>query len=140
MGKAAANEPNNPKRPASRAVDGNADIDYFNGHCSHTAYCCSPMPWWRVDFGGIAVVYSMNITNRGDCCGERLSDFNVRIGDSHIGRGELNAMFKQNLSVPQGATSSFICDPPMHGRYLYIQMNLRTELSLCEVQVFGEMC
>ena len=97
------------------------------------------MPWWRVDFGGTAVVYSMKITNRGDCCGERLSDFNVRVGDSHIGRGEQNALCKQNLSVPLGGTSTFICYPPMHGRYLYIQTNLNAALTLCEVEVFGEI-
>ena len=139
LGKAAANEPNNPERPPSRAVDGNADTNFHNGSCSHSGVCCSPMAWWRVDFGSTCVVYSMKITNRGDCCGERLTDFNVRIGDSDIGRGELNALFKQNLSIPQGGTSTLICDPPMHGRYLYIQTNLRQALALCEVEVFGEI-
>ena len=97
------------------------------------------MPWWRVDFGGTAVVYSMKITNRGDCCGERLSDFNVRVGDSDIGRGGQNALCKQNLSVPLGGTSTFTCYPPMNGRYLYIQTNLNAALTLCEVEVFGEI-
>ena len=82
----------------------------------------------------------MNITNRRDCCGERLSDFNVRVGDSHIGRGEQNALCKQNLSVPLGGTSTFICYPLLYGRYLYIQTNVEMPLVMCEVEVFGEMC
>ena len=140
LGKATANEPNEATWPPSRAVDGNADTYFDNGYCSHTAECCSMLPWWRVDFGGIAVVYSMKITNRRDCCGERLSDFNVRVGDSHIGRGEQNALCKQNLSVPLGGTSTFICYPLLYGRYLYVETNVEMPLVMCEVEVFGEMC
>ena len=81
----------------------------------------------------------MKITNRGDYCGERLSDFNVRVGNSNIGRGEQNALCQQNIAVPQGQTSTFVCDLALHGRYLYIQTNLQKILTLCKVEVFGEI-
>ena len=138
LGKETANEPYSKGWLPSRAVDGNSDTDFRNGHCSHTK-CCDPLPWWRVDFGSTATVYSMKVTNRGDCCGDRLFDFDVRVGDSVIGRGEHNALCQQRASVPQGRTAVFICNPPLTGRYLFIQTNLRHALALCEVEVFGEI-
>ena len=139
MGKATENQPYGIGRPSSRAVDGNSQTDFSSDSCTHTT-CCNPLPWWRVDFGSTAVVYSIKITNRGDCCGDRLSNFNVRVGDSNIARGEDNALCQQNIAVPQGETSTFVCDPALHGRYLYIQTNLQEVLTLCEVKVFGEIC
>eukprot|EP00794_Sanderia_malayensis_P014223 gene14223-15706_t len=84
-----------------RAVDGNLNTNYGAGSCSHTG-CCLTMPWWRVEFGQTATVYSMKITNRGDCCGERLSDFDIRVGESSQGRGDLNVACKQHVGVAQG--------------------------------------
>ena len=82
----------------------------------------------------------MKITNRGDCCGDRLSNFNVRVGDSNSGRGDYNELCQQNIAVPQGKTSTFACSPLLRGRYLYIQTNIQKDLTLCEVEVFGEIC
>ena len=137
LGKATANQPE-AHFPASRAIDGNSNADWGGDSCTATS-CCDPLPWWRVDFGGTATVYSMKITNRGDCCGERLYDFNVRVGDHSTGRGDHNQLCQQNAAVPEGKTSAFTCSPPLHGRYLYIQTNLHMSLNLCEVEVFGEI-
>ncbi len=80
----------------------------------------------------------MKITNRNDCCGHRLSNFNIRIGNSTQGRGDLNAACQKNAGVGQGATKTFECKPRLKGRYLYIQSNLNYDLTICEAQVFGE--
>ena len=138
LGKVTTDAPLFTGRPSSRAVDGNTDTAFASNSCTHTD-CCAPLPWWRVDFGKTALVYTVKITNRGDCCGARLSDFNVRVGDSNIGRGEENTACGMNIGVPQGGTSTFVCDPRLYGRYLYIQSNLKEYLTLCEVQVFGEI-
>ena len=74
----------------------------------------------------------------GDCCGERLRDFNIRIGDSSSDNGGTNNACAINQNVPQGQTSTFKCRPRLLGRYLYVQQNLYDPLTLCEVQVFGE--
>ena len=120
------------------AVDGNTNTNLFAGSCSHT-HCCSVLPWWRVDFGKTAFVYSMKITNRGDCCGDRLSNFNVKIGNTTANRGDANPTCVRGSAIGQGATTCFICQPPLYGRYLFVQNNLNEALTLCEVQVFGEL-
>jgi len=137
LGKATQNQPENSHLPSALAVDGNSHTSLSRGSCTETG-CCTPLPWWRVDFGSTALIYSINVTSRGDCCGNRLSDFNVRVGDSNVGRGENNTLCQQNIAVPQGQTSTFICNPPMYGRYLYVQTNIEKRLPLCEVEVYGE--
>ncbi|XP_065055022.1 uncharacterized protein LOC135683639 [Rhopilema esculentum] len=121
---------------ANIAVDGNDATNYKAGSCSHTS---NTFPhWWRVDFGKTAVVHSVKITNRGDCCGDRLSDFNIVVGNSIEGNGGSNSACAVGQSVPQGGTKLFPCRPRLHGRYLYIQQNRAEALTLCEVRVFGE--
>ena len=75
----------------------------------------------------------------GDCCGYRLNNFNIRIGDSSSGNGDANPACATSQSVPQGATNTYKCRPRLLGRYLYVQQNLVDILTLCEVQVFGEL-
>ena len=74
----------------------------------------------------------------GDCCGDRLRNFNVKIGDSSSGNGDANPACAVGQSIPQGATNTFKCRPRLLGRYLYIQQNVVEPLTLCEVQVYGE--
>ena len=52
------------------------DIDF----CTHTNPSTVD-PWLRVDLGSSKTITSVSLTNRGDCCGERLSNFEIRIGD-----------------------------------------------------------
>ena len=63
---------------SSNAVDG-FKITIYNGHCAHTKV--EKNAWWQVDLGRKEIVTSVRVTNRGDCCGERLSKFDVRVGD-----------------------------------------------------------
>ena len=63
---------------AQRAVDGNNATSMDQQSCSHT----DPndrKPWWEVDFGYTYKVNGVEITNRGDCCGYRLKNFNVTV-------------------------------------------------------------
>ena len=74
----------------------------------------------------------------GDCCGDRLSDFNISVGNSIEGNGGSNTACAVSQSVPQGGTKLFQCRPRLNGRYLYVQQNQMVPLALCEVRVFGE--
>ena len=66
---------------ASRAVDGKSDPMYYRGHtCTCTDY--EAKPWWRVDLGKEDTVASVKITNRGDCCGKRLRNFDILVGNA----------------------------------------------------------
>ena len=55
---------------ASRAVDGKKGTDFHSGSCTHTY--SQQNAWWRVDLGADYKVGMVKITNRGDCCSDRL--------------------------------------------------------------------
>ena len=65
---------------ASFAVDGNHDtaITREHGVCAHTNSDLNA--WWRVDLGDSHPVSKVYVLNRGDCCGERLNGFEIRVG------------------------------------------------------------
>jgi len=42
-------------------------------------------PWWKANFGVNVVVTKVQILNRGDCCGDRLKDAKVFVGDTLCG-------------------------------------------------------
>ncbi len=124
---------------ASKAVDGNTATQFSSSSCTHADFVRPNLkPWWRVDFGNTAIVYSVSITNRGDCCSHRLHNFNIRVGWSTSGRGDENLACGMNLSVGGGQTKGFNCIPALYGKYLYVQSNLWQILTICETQVFGE--
>lgn len=128
---------------SSRAVDRDA------GSCTHTGYGYSKSfenskdPWWVVDLGARRKITRILITNRKDCCGDRLSDFEIRIGDAiPLGNGRGNSatrnrICQSGLSVPEGITKEFRC--PMVGRYIVIRIPGENKvLTLCDVKVYAE--
>ena len=72
----------------SNAIDGNLNDNAYHGSCTHTAH--HPNPWWRVDLLKKFRVDSVIITNRGDCCSERLNGAVLRIGNSLQNQGNSN--------------------------------------------------
>ena len=63
---------------AGRAVDGNKNSNYGGKSCTHTNR--HKNAWWSVDLGSSQKVGKVKITNRGDCCADRLKNFDVRVG------------------------------------------------------------
>ena len=68
---------------SNRAVDGKIITNYHSGSCTHTQ--TENSPWWRVDLGRVELVSEVYVVNRGDCCGARLSSFEIRVGRSNFG-------------------------------------------------------
>ena len=69
----------NLQRLPNLAVDGNLDTNMGRGKsCTHTKK--ESNPWWFVDLGSPKSVGEVYIVNRGDCCGDRLSSFEIRVG------------------------------------------------------------
>ncbi|XP_018431282.1 PREDICTED: fucolectin-like [Nanorana parkeri] len=121
---------------AINAIDGNLDSDAFHGSCSHTHNDLSP--WWRVDLLRPYKIAYITITNRGDCCSERLSGAEILVGDSLANNGNDNPRCATVTSIPTGGTQTFRCDG-MVGRFVNIILRGKSEfLQLCEVQVFGD--
>ena len=64
---------------SARAVDGNREGKWWGRSCTHTRR--QNGPWWRVDLGKKEEVSKVRITNRADCCWNRLRQIEVRVGD-----------------------------------------------------------
>ncbi|XP_077998636.1 uncharacterized protein LOC144451619 [Glandiceps talaboti] len=121
---------------ANRAIDGNVNSNWDGASCSHTN--SDQGAWWKVDLGTSHDVYEVIVTNRQDCCRERLLNAEVRVGNSgnigdNIRCGELVGSDRVN-----DETLIFKCDGLVNGRYVSVQLVDRADfLNVCEVQVMA---
>ncbi|XP_077999949.1 fucolectin-like [Glandiceps talaboti] len=118
----------------NRAIDGNTNSAFTGNSCSHTEP--DHNAWWRVDLGQSYPVYEVVVTNRQDCCLERLLNAEVRVGDflSIAGNKICGELVGKDRIYHE--TMTFHCDKPVLGRYVSIQINGRVDnLHVCEVQV-----
>ncbi|XP_019641847.1 PREDICTED: uncharacterized protein LOC109483295 [Branchiostoma belcheri] len=119
---------------ASRAVDG------YTGpinQCTHTQLDFEP--WWKLDLGGSYVIGRVRLLNRRNEYGERLEEFQVRVGeDSDISKNSICGRTTNQLDDPPEDRSIIVdCAQPITGRYVSVQLINRTDyLTLCEVDVF----
>ncbi|XP_067026518.1 uncharacterized protein [Acropora muricata] len=127
-----------PWFPSSKAVDGNSETTF--GSCIHSQRDVDfQNPWWRVDLGQVEQVNEVYIVNRGDCCGDRLNPFEIRVGPASSDNGITNPLFGSGLSVPQGKGVSFFCRPALFGQYVTIRVTKKERLPMhfCEVEVYS---
>ncbi|KAL6476263.1 hypothetical protein MHYP_G00147620 [Metynnis hypsauchen] len=121
---------------AQNAVDGKRNTDYRRGSCSHTNY--ERDPWWRVELPAVYNVTSVTITNRGDCCGDRINGAQIRIGNSLKNNGNENKLVAVIHSLQTGATSTFSFSAA-EGQFVNILLPGGGKiLTLCEVEVWTE--
>jgi hypothetical protein len=126
----------------AKAVDGNTDGRYANGSVTHTFG--STQPWWQVDLGAVSALTSVQVFNRTDCCGSRLSNFYVFVSDAPMG-GRSLAQLVADPAVARVLVDSLNGAPSItlplaaQGRYVKLQLasSGTSYLSLAEVQVLG---
>uniref|UniRef100_A0A8C7Q1C4 Fucolectin tachylectin-4 pentraxin-1 domain-containing protein n=1 Tax=Oncorhynchus mykiss TaxID=8022 RepID=A0A8C7Q1C4_ONCMY len=120
----------------SKLIDGNRNSNYnYGGSCSSTVF--NTNPWWRVDLLDLYRVTAVTITNRGDCCPERLDGAEIRIGNSLENNGINNPRCDVIFHIPAGETNTFQCNE-MDGRYVVVVIPGQNKiLTLCEVEVYG---
>uniref|UniRef100_A0A8C5QWI9 Fucolectin tachylectin-4 pentraxin-1 domain-containing protein n=1 Tax=Leptobrachium leishanense TaxID=445787 RepID=A0A8C5QWI9_9ANUR len=119
---------------AKNAIDGSSSADYMSGHCTHTAQDASP--WWRLDLTKVYNVTRVKVTNRGDCCSERIDGAEIRIGSSPEHGGIKNPKCGKIMSLSLGEEAEYVCG--MVGQYVTVTIPDRPEyLTLCEVKVYG---
>ncbi|KAJ8340847.1 hypothetical protein SKAU_G00331380 [Synaphobranchus kaupii] len=118
---------------ADHAIDGNRDPNFLHGSCTHTTNI--PNPWWRVDLLEKYLIASVTITNRGDCCAERINGAEIHIGDSLVNNGISNQKCSVVDSLALGETKTFQCKQPLNGRYVTVYIPRAEFLQLCEVEV-----
>ncbi|XP_047672628.1 uncharacterized protein LOC113640476 [Tachysurus fulvidraco] len=119
---------------ASRAIDGKKTSNLTSRSCTHTYHDYNP--WWRVDLLAVYDINKVIVTNRGDCCPERINGAEIHIGNSLINNGNNNPRCAIISSIPAGASANYTCN--MQGRYVNIILPGVTQyLTLCEVEVYG---
>ena len=87
----------------------------------------TPYPWVQIELVDKKEIKHIKITNRPDCCGERLAKIEVRVGDyevSNFGRSafsnnELCARY--NGPAQDGEIVRITCHRPISGKYITIQ-------------------
>ena len=78
-------------------MDGNSRTS-FKSFCAHTERDVEfQNPWWRVDLGQVEPVNEVYIVNRGDCCGDRLNPFEIRVGKANYTKLCLRLLLGLNL-------------------------------------------
>ncbi len=130
-----------PADGAGSAVDGNTDGAFFNGSVTHTN--ADANAWWQVDLGTSATISTVVVWNRTDCCSSRLADYWVFVSDTPFLatdtpatlQSRANTFSSHQTAVPSPSAAISI---PSQGRYVRVQLSGTNNLSLAEVQVFGQ--
>ncbi|KAG7469118.1 hypothetical protein MATL_G00125460 [Megalops atlanticus] len=118
---------------ASNAIDGNTEGTLALGSCTHTEE--EDHPWWRVDLLKRYRITSVTITNRKDCCADRIEGAEIRIGDSLTNNGNDNPRCAVIDTIPAGGSVKHICSKSMVGRYVNVILPKKEAwLTLCEVK------
>ncbi|XP_070577193.1 uncharacterized protein [Ptychodera flava] len=139
VGKSASQSSDAGNAVASRAVDGNNNSNFKERSCSKTGKEADP--WWMVDLGSSQDVYQVTITNRQDCCAEKLVGAEIRVGDNRNRLG--NAVCGARISAKdvEKETIDIICacGEPLNGRFVSVQLvGVEGALTLCEVAIMSE--
>ncbi|KAK2913230.1 hypothetical protein Q8A67_001629 [Cirrhinus molitorella] len=121
---------------AEKAIDSNRGFQQLYTGCSLTNN--ETNPWWRLDLHEVYRVNEVVITNRKDCCADRINGAEIRIGNSLENNGNDNPICAVIPAIPAGESYSYSCGG-MEGRYinLIIPGDMKM-LTLCEVKVYGE--
>jgi hypothetical protein len=110
-----------------RAIDGNTDGNWWNGSVTHTGFQASP--WWQVDLGVSHAIGTVIVSNRTDCCSDRLSDFDVTVSGDGTSWQWIGGITGQAQPRTVFQTSAA-------GRFVRVQLRGTNYLSLAEVQVY----
>ncbi|XP_034001797.1 fucolectin-4-like [Trematomus bernacchii] len=121
---------------ASNAIDGNRYNHFQSGSCTHTDE--ESNPWWRVDLLEPYVVTSIIISNRGDCCQQRLRGAQVHIGNSLDNNGATNPVAGTISRIDSNNLETLTFTDRVEGRYVTVRIpGDGRVLTLCEVEVYG---
>ncbi|XP_078393833.1 fucolectin-6-like [Cetorhinus maximus] len=118
---------------ANKAIDGNLNAFYKNRSCTHTN--TDLRPWWSLDLFTEEKVLSIKVTNRQDCCWERLKGAVIRVGTSFYNHGTDNPICGTIQSLGAGETKVLNCHGMM-GRFINIALKERGILTICECEVY----
>ena len=107
---------------ARRAIDGNSNSNYHQNSCTHTN--ADNGPWWQVAFSQEQSIGAIQIMNRGDCCGQRLSGFDVLVD---------GVKCASNVPIAQGQMKTVPC--LARGKAVKVRVPRKGHLTICEIRI-----
>ena len=116
---------------AARGVDGNTSGSWSDGSLTHTNGDATP--WWRVDLLGRRRAERIDIWNRTDCCGERLTDFSIETSLNGT-----NWSVAKTITGPAGVLTTVTFAPPLEARHVRVRLQGTGYLAMAELQVWGQ--
>jgi len=137
--------------PAEKCIDGDTGTDgdadtgpTNDGNMCHTQEPGERSPWLAIDYGTPVTVKRVEIFNRGDCCGWRTNNVDVRVADELP--TSANQMFSGGSLLGHFAGPAtdgehiIITGEALSGRYVIVQMDNGegVPLHLKEVMSFGQ--
>ncbi|XP_070555725.1 uncharacterized protein [Ptychodera flava] len=122
---------------ADKAVDGNANPQWSGNSCTATNQ--NQDAWWKTDLQSRHTVGQVVLTNRQDCCPERLLGAVVRVGDSDdIASNTQCGSAVTSDQISASETITIDCPEGTKGRYVSVQLEGKNMwLTLCEVEIYG---
>ncbi|XP_064625400.1 uncharacterized protein LOC135486505 [Lineus longissimus] len=138
-----------------KAVDGNHANKWRAKSCAGTRYSemdaqrnqpVKQTNWLAVELDRAYPITLVRLQNRGDCCGERLADFDIVVTNvlptsgqdfkkgSDYNNGQI--CYHKTGQVSQGAREEFVCTTVLTGKYVVVVKARETQLTLCEVEVY----
>lgn len=114
---------------AKNAVDGRIKCgwDWNDNSVTHTTLEANP--WWKADFGKQITLDKLTTYNRADCCGERLANYQISVGNNP------NVFLNPVCAGLFNGAQTIDCK--LKGQYVGLFMLTTQYLSLCEVEFFG---
>ncbi len=128
FGKSATQSSTDYNGVASRAVDGITNGVFSDNSVTHTGI--DTQAYWQVDLAKSFPIDSVVIYNRTDCCGERLSNFAIKLSSDGSTSTDSIVMTGQC-----GIPGKFVFGKD--GRFVRVQLRGVNNLSLAEVQVYS---
>ena len=126
---------------AKNVLDNNVDTFFSTSNINGIGY---GYPWVRIELVNISIVHRVVITNRMDCCGDRLQNLDVRIGISNVLPSETGSKTENILCsnyVGPGRNGEVVtieCTEPIEGKYVILQLMYDPAiLNFAEVEVYG---
>jgi hypothetical protein len=123
-----------------RAVDGNTNGNFYQDY-SVALTEWEDNPWWEVDLVKPKFIDHINLWNRTDCCSEHTSAIYLLVSENPFISEDLDEVLAQHdvssYYLPDQVGLPTTVSVGREGRYVRVQMNKQSFLSLAEVEIFG---
>jgi hypothetical protein len=122
---------------ASRAIDGEQSAVWGDNSCTHTGELTANggENWWQLDLGRVVDIGSVLLTNRADCCADRLNGAHVSVSQTADRSRSTECGVIDDAQA--GEQIAVECSGA-RGRYLTVSNTESPHLTLCEVEVYSQ--